>query len=491
MGNAVAKEQEVTRRSRRLSQGSGGVNGEAGATISQLVTLAKRAKKEKERERLREEHAWRLVVRFEETVDGGYLAPYGTYKSNMDYDSEIVRRLIVERKLAPFYTPLQDFDEDWSDSELLLRLAQLTLHSQEPEPLEEEEDMDSHKIHRSNLYSKRSALKKSIKRVKLRQLEWQREAEEKYILEKEAMSSPYIPSTELQLKLYREAQDCPICFVYYPPCLNVSRCCIQPICSECFVQIKRLDPHPPHDEQGNETNEEGSDELISEPTKCPFCAMPDFGVSYYPPNFRTGLDGVYPLSYKSLETTVIAEDDHVLIGSTSPTSIGDAINKTKSLIGTPPRHLQIPISTSPSRPNSAEQEDSRSRRKRQGSIPPNAPGVITSDMIRPDWETKLNSSRHKLARRSATASVIHASSLIYNHSPSTSSSHTHVQSPTAVQPLLSPFSGRVPPLSGRLRSETLELEERMIAEALRLSLIDQEMKKDKKSATPGSSGSSN
>ena len=34
--------------------------------------------------------------------------------------------------------------------------------------------------------------------------------------------------------------------------LNISRCCLQPICSECFVQIKRLDPHPPHDDQSNQ-----------------------------------------------------------------------------------------------------------------------------------------------------------------------------------------------------------------------------------------------
>ena len=40
--------------------------------------------------------------------------------------------------------------------------------------------------------------------------------------------------------------------LYYPKHLNISRCCLQPICSECFVQIKRLDPHPPHDDQSNQ-----------------------------------------------------------------------------------------------------------------------------------------------------------------------------------------------------------------------------------------------
>lgn len=29
---------------------------------------------------------------------------------------------------------------------------------------------------------------------------------------------------------------------YYPPLINTSRCCDQPICTECFVQIKRAEP---------------------------------------------------------------------------------------------------------------------------------------------------------------------------------------------------------------------------------------------------------
>ena len=43
-----------------------------------------------------------LIVKFNESVDGGYLAPFGTYKSNLDYDCDIVRNLIINRKLSPF-----------------------------------------------------------------------------------------------------------------------------------------------------------------------------------------------------------------------------------------------------------------------------------------------------------------------------------------------------------------------------------------------------
>jgi hypothetical protein len=62
---------------------------------------------------------------------------------------------------------------------------------------------------------------------------------------------------------------------YYPPNINYSRCCEQPICTECFVQIKRAEPTPQH--------------LESEPAACPYCVQEDFGVVYTPPKWRTGI----------------------------------------------------------------------------------------------------------------------------------------------------------------------------------------------------------
>lgn len=54
---------------------------------------------------------------------------------------------------------------------------------------------------------------------------------------------------------------------YFPTTLNHARCCLQPICTECFVQIQRVDPatHVPP---------------TSQPAACPFCVAPDFGVVY-------------------------------------------------------------------------------------------------------------------------------------------------------------------------------------------------------------------
>lgn len=64
--------------------------------------------------------------------------------------------------------------------------------------------------------------------------------------------------------------ECPICFLYYPSPLNHTRCCSQPICTECFVQIKRADP--------NHTNPPSS-----QPAECPFCTAENFGIVYTRP----------------------------------------------------------------------------------------------------------------------------------------------------------------------------------------------------------------
>ncbi|KAI7819491.1 hypothetical protein BC939DRAFT_459943 [Gamsiella multidivaricata] len=46
-------------------------------------------------------------------IDGGALLPHGVYSGPQDYDFRIVQRLILQRKLAPFYKGL----DDWDDSE--------------------------------------------------------------------------------------------------------------------------------------------------------------------------------------------------------------------------------------------------------------------------------------------------------------------------------------------------------------------------------------
>jgi hypothetical protein len=61
-----------------------------------------------------------------------------------------------------------------------------------------------------------------------------------------------------------EPIECPICFLYYPKNINYTRCCDQPICTDCFLQIKRS-------------------ETTFEPAECPYCVQPHFGIVYHPP----------------------------------------------------------------------------------------------------------------------------------------------------------------------------------------------------------------
>lgn len=80
-----------------------------------------------------------------------------------------------------------------------------------------------------------------------------------------------------------------------------TRCCDQPICTECFIQIKRADPTPTH--------------LESEPAACPFCMETNFGCVYE--KVRTfALSQVQRAPRKA----------HTLLGSADTASCGAACN---------------------------------------------------------------------------------------------------------------------------------------------------------------------
>ena len=200
---------------------------------------------------------------------------------------------------------------------------------------------------------------------------------------------PYVNGQPVEAYLYKDAAECPICFLYYPPYLNRTRCCDQAICSECFVQIKRPDPHPP--EHADPTApppppSENSDvdpdaTLVSEPAACPFCVQPEFGVTYEPPPFRRGLTYVNPTS-----ASQFANVSSAMSSSSSLASFND------------PRGQP-----SPTRPD---------HRRRAASLSASAPTVITTDRVRPDWATKLSTARAHAARRSAAATALHTAAYL-------------------------------------------------------------------------------
>ncbi|XP_077222372.1 E3 ubiquitin-protein ligase DA2L-like [Tasmannia lanceolata] len=57
-----------------------------------------------------------------------------------------------------------------------------------------------------------------------------------------------------------DLEECPICFFYYPS-LNRSKCCMKGICTECFLQMKPLNP--------------------TRSSQCPFCKSSSYAVEYH------------------------------------------------------------------------------------------------------------------------------------------------------------------------------------------------------------------
>lgn len=283
-------------------------------------------------------------------------------------------------------------------------------------------------------------------------------------------NDPFVNGQPIQVFLYKEAEECPICFLSYPPYLNRTRCCYQPICSECFVQIKRADPHlPEHHPDGQPRitcsgliYEDLPDMLISEPPACPYCQQPEIGVTYEPPPFRRGL------AFSTTSST--------LASST-------AMSSQSSLNSTPP-------------PMSPQQVG----RRRTHSLSATAPNVITTDRLRPDWATKLATVRAHQARRAAAATALHTAAFLMGGNEQRSilrpgrfgrrSNGSNGSDTPAAEQSGSAIGGSDAPqagegrssnrnMAGRGRTRVEELDEMMLMEAVRLSLVSEEDRKRK------------
>ncbi|KAI0315515.1 hypothetical protein OF83DRAFT_348274 [Amylostereum chailletii] len=241
----------------------------------------------------------------DETVDYGYLTPQGVYTGPRDWNESVVGQAIVDRKLAPFYRPLEDYEESWDDEKILASRKEL------PTPESESPTRDTASIVPRHSHHKRPSVVKE-------------------------------PTRNPEAAIYDGAVECPICFLYYPPNINRSRCCDQAICTECFVQIKRSEPTVTH--------------IVSDPACCPYCVQDHFGVVYTPPPWRAGLGSE---------------------GSSLP-QWPDSPNRSQhSLQGAP----------------------TPGKQKRRKSFGHEDPDVVTTDHIRPDWESKLAAVRAAAARR--------------------------------------------------------------------------------------------
>ena len=88
------------------------------------------------------QHVNNLVQKYNETIGGGYLVPYGYYDyEKLDFNILIVKNLIKHRKLAPFYIPLDGYCETWDNEKLTSILNARSFHQKLLTKLEEFEDI--------------------------------------------------------------------------------------------------------------------------------------------------------------------------------------------------------------------------------------------------------------------------------------------------------------------------------------------------------------
>ncbi|EME41358.1 hypothetical protein DOTSEDRAFT_73692 [Dothistroma septosporum NZE10] len=456
-------------------------------------------KQEREARRMEKERLARLKERErslrEEHVDGGYLVTLGVYSGPEDFSKAVVRQLQIERRLAPFWKGLDDHSDSWTEAQLIAAARGLPI----PKPDEVPPEMASSASRQGERDAPRASeanLTSLTVPITSRSQSYQSDRSASLSSSHPAFSSnsgpssptgassnnplfrgraktlastltgknlsPDISPQEIRLPndpnvngqpveayLYKDAEECPICFMYYPPYLNKTRCCHQAICSECFVQIKRPDPHPPeHEQPGQERSpEEEAEMLVSEIAACPYCVMPEFGVTYDPPPFKRGL-AYSQQSSISFKTPTYA--------NASSTSLTPAAGRKRAI--------------------SLSAHDSR---------------VITTDRVRPDWKKKLDDARAHALRRSAAATALHNAAYVlgnqgdgssrgllgrrrrtlFGDSPNASGSGT---------PREGDASGDL--VSGRTssrRNRVDDLEDLMMMEAIRLSLAAEEERKRK------------
>ncbi|KAL4913165.1 hypothetical protein BDW62DRAFT_193156 [Aspergillus aurantiobrunneus] len=408
-----------------------GIGGSSDRDVATILEHRRETKQEREARRLEKERTNRLKERErsmrEEHVDGGYLVTQGVYTGTEDFNKAIVRHLMVERRLAPFWRGLNDFSDSWTEHQLMAVARGMPI----PPPDEIPPELEYKNPPKAPEDTKEASDPKSIQHLTVpitsRSASYGSDAShsstpahslpsaspiapgtsssplfrsraktlaslttsrhnsqtESTPREIQLPRDPFVNGQPIEAYLYKDASECPICFLYYPPYLNRTRCCDQPICSECFVQIKRPDPHPPEhaDSDSNAPAPAGETEqpetqdvqLVSEPAACPFCVQPEFGVTYIPPSFRRGLTYAFDAS------------------------------------GRP--NIATPVSSTSSLSSAAAPATGR---RRATSLSATDPTVITTDKVRPDWAQKLANARAHAARRSAAATALHTAAYLMN-----------------------------------------------------------------------------
>ncbi|KAG6840063.1 hypothetical protein C0991_009271 [Blastosporella zonata] len=120
----------------------------------------------------------------DDTVDYGSLTPQGVYTGSRDWNQAMVTQFICARRLAPFYRPLEDYEESWDDDQILAARKELPAS-----------DPDTHEtITRIETPAQSQSSTKASKRTG-------------------ALKEPIKP----EAAVYRGAVECPICFLMLRP----------------------------------------------------------------------------------------------------------------------------------------------------------------------------------------------------------------------------------------------------------------------------------
>ncbi|KAJ1999605.1 SNF1-interacting protein [Coemansia thaxteri] len=254
--------------------------------------------------------------------DGGALEPTGIYASDaQDFDAKVVQRLILARHLAPFYAGADDPDTDdpradgggggddddgwWSYSLMVAQQKQqqtalspdapVATHSRQASTASESLASPPASPVRGHHARKGSGFLHRLRAGAAHGPPAQLQASARSLTASPTVEPARHERSLSELgqsrlgdsadawRVLRRSVECPICFLYYPQNTNYTRCCRKPICTECFVQIKR--------------KIEG-DRVA--PTHCPYCVEPNLGVAYYAPAMAKGGRHRAQLSHGSL-----------------------------------------------------------------------------------------------------------------------------------------------------------------------------------------------
>ncbi|KAG7110056.1 Protein SIP5 like protein [Verticillium longisporum] len=241
-----------------LGLGSTGANNREEAPYERRETKQEREARRLEKERTAREKERERSMK-EEHVDGGYLVTLGVYTGPEDFNKQVVRQLQLDRKIAPFWRGLDDKDDSWTEYQLVCagrglpipaadeqppedlvpaaptpvsanassqNLANLTV-PMGPRSLSVESDYSTSAANAGSALAspttnpKRSSspFKPRAKALAAALSGSSRNNSSANIAPREITlpHDPFVNGQLLEVFLYKDASECPICFMYYPP----------------------------------------------------------------------------------------------------------------------------------------------------------------------------------------------------------------------------------------------------------------------------------